>query len=43
MDQNIVEVCQGGALKCVIQWPQIMSHVGTASKSVECYEELRTR
>lgn len=42
-DQYIVEVCQGGDLKCVIRWPQIMSQVGTASKSVECYEELRMR
>ena len=41
MDQYVMERCQDGDLKCVIQWPHIMSQVDVGSKSVELNEELR--
>lgn len=43
LDQYIKERCQDGDLKCVIQWPQIMSQVGPASMLVEAYEELKAK
>ena len=43
MAQYLMERCQDGDVKCIIQWPQIMSQVGTASKSVVRYEELSAR
>ena len=43
LDQYVQERCQDGNLKCVIQWPQIMSQVATASMSVEDHEGLKAR
>ncbi len=41
MNNYVMERCQDGDLKCVIQWPHIMSQAGVGSKSVEPSKELR--
>ena len=43
LDQYIQERCQDGDLKCVIQWPQIMTQVGPVSMLVEASEELKAK
>lgn len=43
LDQFVKEKCQSGDLKCVIQWPQIMSQVAPASMLVEEHEGLKAK
>lgn len=43
LDQDVQERCQKGDLKCVIQWPQIMTQVGPASMLVKASGELKAK